>query len=91
MELVTFIRRRVDQPITFKTSKAFNALHAQEKLTRDEEVHDSRPPPSMILNERLPDILDKVFDGYDTNQLYDEIANGQMNTAKSTQKKIAQP
>jgi hypothetical protein len=45
----------------------------------------------MILNERLPDILNKVFDGYDTNQLYDEIANGQMNTAKSTQKKIAQP
>jgi hypothetical protein len=42
----------------------------------------------MILNERLPDILDKAFDGDDTNQLYEEIANGQMNTAKSTQKKL---
>lgn len=62
-----------DQPITFKTLKAFDALRAQEKLAGDEEGHDSRPSPLTISNEMLPDILDRVFDGSDTNPLNQEI------------------
>jgi hypothetical protein len=57
----------------FKTLKVFDALGAQEKLAGNEEVHDSCPSPSTISNEMLPDILNRVFDGSDTNPLYQEI------------------
>ena len=62
-----------DQPVTFQTLKSFDALRTQEKDAGDEEVHGSRPVPSTVSNDILPDILDKVFDGSDSNPLYQEM------------------
>lgn len=80
-----------DQPITFKTSKVFDALRAQEKLAGDEKIHDSRPSPSTISNEMLQTSSTRFLMGLIQIHSTRRLSNGRMNTAKSTQKIIPQP